>query len=403
MHLDDVVSMIRGKKGTKVTLEVKSADGIEKTIEIIRDEVMLDEGLVRSAIIENPGRVDRVGYIDLPRFYADFENPDGRSCSEDVALELEKLKKQKVEGIILDLRDNSGGSLNDVVQMSGLFIKEGPIVQVKGRLQDAQVYRDKDPEVRYTGPLIVLVNAYSASASEILAAALQDYGRAIIVGSASTFGKGTVQRFYSLDRELRTPSPEGPLGDLKLTVQKFYRINGGSTQLKGVIPDIILPDRFSYVETGEKELEYPMAWTEISPVEYEQDIADLSPKDVIRKKSAARIAQSPSFKLVDDNAHRVKELRDQSVFPLHLEKYRSLTKAQEEEANKYKDIFPKTEGIKVYNHPEDLAYIQVDSSRIGRNEDWLNNIQKDGYLDEALWIMRDMITAGVALYEPKKD
>ena len=403
MHLDDVVSMIRGKKGTIVVLDVKSADGTAKTIQITRDEVMLDEGLARSAIIEFPGRVDKVGYVDLPRFYADFENPDGRSCAEDVALELEKLKKQNVEGIILDLRDNSGGSLNDVVQMSGLFIKDGPIVQVKGRNSPPHIYPDKDREVRYTGPLVVLVNAYSASASEILAAALQDYGRAIIVGSASTFGKGTVQRFYSLDRELQGISTEGTLGDLKLTVQKFYRINGGSTQLKGVIPDIILPDRFAYVETGEKELEYPMAWSEIPAVEYTQDIVDLSPKGQIKKNSERRIAQSVAFRLVDENAHRVKELRDQSVFPLHLEKFRGMMKAQEEEASKYKNTFTNIEGMKVYNHPEDLTYIQVDSSRIGRNEDWLKNIRKDGYIDETLWIVRDMIDAGVALYEPKKD
>lgn len=403
MHLDDVVSMVRGKKGTVVILDIKSSDGTAKSIRIQRDEVLLDEGLARSAIIELPGRVDKVGYIDLPRFYADFENPDGRSCAEDVALELEKLKKREVEGIILDLRDNSGGSLNDVVQMSGLFIKDGPIVQVRGRNGAPIVNRDRDPEVRYTGPLIVLVNAYSASASEILAAALQDYGRAIIVGSASTFGKGTVQRFYSLDRELAVPSPEGPLGDLKLTVQKFYRVNGGSTQLKGVIPDIILPDRFAYVETGEKELEYPMAWSEIPAVEYKQDIVDLSPKDQIRKKSETRIAQSEAFHLVDENAHRIKELRDQSVFPLHLEKFRSLLKGQEEEANKYKNIFPEIEGMKVYNHPEDMSYIQMDSSRIGRNEDWIKNLHKDGYIDETLWIMHDMINAGVALYEPRKN
>ena len=399
MHLDDVVSMIRGKKGTVVTLEVKSADGTAKKISIERDEVLLDEGLARSAILEFPGRVNRVGYIDLPRFYADFENPDGRSCAEDVARELEKLKTQNVEGVILDLRDNSGGSLNDVVQMSGLFIKQGPIVQVKGRHGEPHVYRDKDAEVRYAGPLVVLVNAYSASASEILAAALQDYGRAIIVGSTSTFGKGTVQRFYSLDRE-QNVSSEAPLGDLKLTVQKFYRINGGSTQLKGVIPDIILPDRFAYVQTGEKEMEYPMAWSEIAAVPFEQDIVDLSPKALIRKKSESRIAQSTAFDLVDENAQRIRELRDHSQFPLHLEQFRSMMKEQEDEANKYKDIFQEIPALAVSNHPEDMTYIQMDSSRIGRNEDWIRNIRKDGYIDETLWIMRDMIDAGVALYEP---
>jgi carboxyl-terminal processing protease len=157
------------------------------------------------------------------------------------------------------------------------------------------------------------------------------------------------------------------------------------------------------VETGEKELEYPMAWSEIPAVEYKQDIVDLSPKDQIRKKSEARVAQSEPFHLVDENAHRIKELRDQSVFPLHLEKFRSLLKGQEEDANKYKNIFPEIEGMKVYNHPEDMSYIQMDSSRIGRNEDWIKNLRKDGYIDETLWIMHDMINAGVALYEPRKN
>ena len=402
MHLDDVVSMIRGKKGTVVILDVRSAEGIKKSVRIVRDEVILDEGFARSVILEMPGRVDKIGYIVLPRFYADFENPDGRSCADDVAKELEKLKAQNVEGIILDLRNNSGGSLNDVVEMSGLFIKEGPIVQVKGRRSDPYIYKDKDPEVRYSGPLVVMVNSHSASASEILAAALQDYGRAVIVGSNSTFGKGTVQRFYNLNRELKGVSSYGPLGDLKLTVQKFYRVNGGSTQLKGVIPDIILPDRFSYIDFGEKELEYPLPWTELPSVKYNQDIADLTPITEIKKKSQERVAQSDEFRLVDENAHRIKRLRDESIYPLHLENFRAMIKSQEDEAKKYKSIFGERENLNVYNPPEDLAYIKMDSSRIGRNDAWLENIRKDGYLDETLWVMHDMIHAGVAISDPQK-
>jgi carboxyl-terminal processing protease len=401
MHLDEVVSMIRGKKGTIVTLEVKSSDGSNKAIKIIRDEVILDEGFARSTLLELPGRVDKIGYIVLPRFYADFENPNGRSCAEDVAKELEKLKRQGVEGIILDLRDNSGGSLNDVVEMSGLFIKEGPIVQVKSRINDPYILKDKDPEVRYTGPLVVMVNAHSASASEILAAALQDYGRAVVVGSKSTFGKGTVQRFYNLNREIRGVSSEGPLGDLKLTVQKFYRINGGSTQLKGVTPDIVLPDRFSYIETGEKELDFPMPWTELPAVAYKQDIVDLSPIDMIKRQSADRIAKSEEFKMVDENAKRIQNIREQSILPLRLEKYQNLMKSQEEDAARFKDIFKKREDLAIHNPPEDIEYIQMDSSRIGRNDAWLNSIRKDAYVDETLWIMHDMIRAGVALYEPR--
>jgi len=232
---------------------------------------------------------------------------------------------------------------------------------------------------------------------------MQDYGRAIIVGSKSTFGKGTVQRFYNLDNAIQGLNADGPLGDLKITVQKFYRINGGSTQLKGVIPDIILPDRYAYIETGEKELEYPMAWSEIAPVQYTQDIVDLSSKDQIRAKSEARLAHSEEFKLVDENARRIEQLRDESIFPLNLKQYQDQTTAQDEEAKKFKNIFNPIAGISVYNPPEDVSYIQQDSSRIGRNQEWLKNIRKDGYIDETLWIMHDMISAGVAFNEPRKE
>ena len=401
MHIDDVVSQIRGPKGTKVTLTVKKDEG-KMDITIERDEVVLDEGLVRSAILEYPEKVDKVGYIDLPKFYADFENPDGRSCAEDVALELEKLKGQDVDGIILDLRDNSGGSLSDVVEMTGLFIKSGPIVQVKSRNEEPYVFRDKDPEVRYGGPLIVMVNKYSASASEILAAALQDYGRAIIVGSPSTFGKGTVQRFYNLDKIQRGDSAFEPLGEVKLTMQKFYRIDGGSTQLLGVTPDIILPDRFQYVDIGEQKLEHPMEWTEITPQEYSQDVVDLSSLDKLVAKSEARVGDSEVFEKVDANAQRIKRIREISNYSLNLDEYRSHLKAREDEAKQYKNMFTPIEQLGIANLPEDVEYINLDSTRIGRNDAWLKSIKKDAYIDECLSIMQDMIYAGVAAAEPKK-
>ena len=402
MHIDDVVSMIRGDKETFVTLTVKKVSGEMMDIRIQRDEVILDEGLVRSVILKSPGKVDKVGYIQLPRFYADFENPDGRSCAEDVSLELEKLKDKNVDGIILDLRNNSGGSLNDVVEMSGLFIKSGPIVQVKSRDDEPYVFRDKDPEVRYSGPLIIMVNKYSASASEIIAAALQDYGRAVIVGSTSTFGKGTVQRFYDLDRISRADSEFEPLGDVKLTMQKFYRIDGGSTQLKGVTPDIILPDRYQYVDIGEKKLDYPMSWTKIAPVTYSQDVSDLSQLNSIVKKSGTRVSESPVFAKVEENAKRIERNRDHSVYSLQLDSYRSNEKARREEAKEFKNMFPKIENLMVENLPEDLESINLDSTRIGRNEEWIKGIRKDAYIDECISIMQDMIYAGVALVDPKR-
>jgi carboxyl-terminal processing protease len=390
MHIDDVVSKIRGKKGTEVTLTVKKVDGESQEITILRDEVIIDAGFAKSVILNEPGKIEKIGYIKLPRFYADFDNPAGRSCAEDVAEELEKLKAEDVNGVILDLRYNSGGSLNDVVKMSGLFIEDGPIVQVKGRKGEPYVFKDKDEQVRYSGPLIVMVNSYSASASEILAAALQDYGRAVIVGGGSTFGKGTVQRFYNLDGAIRGNDEAKPLGQLKLTVQKFYRVNGGSTQLNGVVPDVILPDNFTHINIGERELDYPMEWTEIEDLDFEQRVIDLSNLGEIKIRSDQRISSNSVFQKIQENAKRVKLIREQSAYPLHLEKYQSLIAKRESEAEQYKDLFPELENLLVNNLAVDIDYIQSDSSRIGRNEAWIETIKKDIYIDETLSIMRDL-------------
>ena len=389
--VDEVVQLIRGPKGTKVTLTVKKPDGLVKEMTIVRDEVILDEGFAKSAILELDGEVGNVGYIMLPKFYADFENPNGRSCAEDVAIEVKKLMDAKVKGIILDLRNNSGGSLNDVVRMSGLFIEEGPIVQVKSRVQEKQVLTDNDPGVLYKGPLIVMVNTQSASASEILAAAMQDYGRAVVVGSQSTFGKGTVQRFYDLDKVITGAEDFKPLGEIKVTMQKFYRVDGGSTQLKGVIPDINLPDNQQYIAAGEKELEYPMEWTEIEPVPYEQEIVKLNNLDVLRQNSERRIKASEQFSKVIANALRIKEFRDQSVVPLQLDKYRAEDLAREEESNEFKKAFVKIEGLHPQNLVIDLPAIQIDSSRIGRNQAWIESMEKDIYIEETLHIMKDLM------------
>ena len=389
--VDEVVTLVRGPKGTKVTLTVRKTDGSVREITILRDEVILDEGFAKSAILELEGEVGNVGYITLPKFYADFENPDGRSCAQDVEIEVKKLMSANVKGIILDLRNNSGGSLNDVVQMSGLFIENGPIVQVKGRDASPYVLKDKDEKVVYTGPLIVMVNTQSASASEILAAAIQDYGRGVIVGSKSTFGKGTVQRFLDLDKAVSGYDEFKPLGDVKVTLQKFYRVNGGSTQLKGVIPDINLPDNQQFIDSGEKELEYPMEWTEIAPVEYGQHIVDLSNLDKIKAKSEARVKASPQFSKVIANALKIKEIRDETIVPLQLDQYRALDLAREEDSKEFKKSFGKIDKLKPQNLAYDLQSIQVDSSKVGRNDAWLETMGKDIYLEETLLIMKDLM------------
>ncbi len=389
-RLDDVVKLIRGDKGTQVKLTVRKVDGSVKEIAIVRDVVIIDETYAKSVILDFPGKIENVGYIKLPRFYADFNRKEGRSCAEDVAKELEKLKAKNVKGIILDLRNNGGGSLRDVVTMSGLFIEEGPIVQVKARGRSAEVLKDTDTKVQYDGDLIVMVNSYSASASEILAAALQDYDRAVIVGSKSTFGKGTVQRFFDLDRAIRGYNEVKPLGEVKLTIQKFYRVNGGSTQLKGVEPDIVLPDRFQYIEVGEKDHEFAMPWTEIEPVAYNQSVTTLDGLEDWKKASEARIAESETFGLVLKSAKRLKEQRDQTSFSLNLEEYQKEKAMLEREAEKYDNMFKEIEGLKVSNLEVDLPHIESDESRVARNNEWLKSVKKDVYIEEVLNILRDM-------------
>ncbi len=390
--VDEVVTLIRGPKGTKVTLTVKKTDGLVREITILRDEVILDAGFAKSVILDLEDEVGNIGYIKLPKFYADFENPNGRSCAQDVKTEVKKLMDANVKGIILDLRDNSGGSLSDVVQMSGLFIENGPIVQVKSREATPYVLRDKDEKVMYSGPLIIMVNTQSASASEILAAAMQDYGRAVIVGSQSTFGKGTVQRFFDLDKSVTGASEFKPLGDIKITLQKFYRINGGSTQLKGVTPDINLPDTYQFIDSGEKEMDNPMPWTEIKPVAYHQDIVDLKNMDILKSRSAERVMASPLFEKVLSNAKRVKAVREQSIIPLQLDEYRALDMAREEESKQFKSSFINIEELKSENLAIDLEEIQSDSSKISRNDNWLEKMGKDIYIEETLLIMKDLMT-----------
>ena len=392
MRIDDVVKLVRGKKGTKVILTVRKPDGSQKDITIVRDEVILDEGLAKSAVLDHSEIIDNIGYIKLPRFYADFERKDGNSCAKDVANEIEKLKRKNVKGIILDLRNNGGGSLKDVIDMSGLFIENGPIVQVKSRDQRPQVLSDSDKNVQYTGPLIVMVNTFSASASEILAAALQDYNRALIVGSNNTFGKGTVQRFYDLDRMMRGGNEFKPLGDIKLTMQKFYRINGGSTQLRGVTPDIILPDPYMFLNIGEREYDHPMEWSEIDPLTYNQNAFKVKNMDVIKAKSQSRISQDTSFVLIQENAKRLKEQRDQKSVPLNYDKYHAMIKQREAEAKKYEHIMKhEIKQLSAKNLEEDLASIQIDESKVARNNSWLESLRKDIYIQESLALIKDMM------------
>lgn len=389
MRIDDVVQLIRGKKGTKVHLTIRKKSGKTEVIEIERDEVIVDESFARSAIVDFE-EVKNIGFISLPIFYSTFDGKN--SCADDVRAEIEKLNAENVNGIILDLRWNGGGSLQDVIEMSGLFIEEGPIVQVKSSEGKANVYNDRDKSVSYDGPLIVMTNMISASASEILAGALQDYGRALIVGSNSTFGKGTVQGFYDLDRVYNGAADLKPLGEVKMTTQKFYRINGGSNQLTGIIPDIILPDNFSYATVGEKEYENALQWSKIEPAVYSQNVYQVPNIEQLKKRSAERIAASKVFSLIDDNAKYIKEVENDTKVPLSYDSYKNFLKEREARAEKYDDIMKDPlAGLSVSNLPVDISHIEADSSRIARNQDWLEGLHKDVYLQETVLIMKDMI------------
>ncbi len=392
MNINEVVSFIRGKKGTEVKLTVKDTEGETKVVTIVRDVVIMEEGYAKSLILNYKQEgVKNVGYIKLPRFYADFRDPKGRQCANDVAREIQKLKADGVESIILDLRDNGGGSLRDVVDMSGLFIEEGPIVQVKARNFKPKVLEDTDDRVLFDGHLIVMVNQFSASASEILAAAMQDYNRAVIVGSTSTFGKGTVQRFVDLDEMVWGKKEEKPLGEVKMTIQKFYRINGGSTQLKGVVPDIILPDSYQNIQLGEKEYDYAMEWTQIDPVEYSQKVRTVKNMDKLRSNSKKRVSLNKTFQEINQNAERLKAVRDDSDYSLNLEEFQSERKSEREDAKKYDSIMEDDiEGMEANNLKADIKDIEGDESKKARNDKWLEGVRKDVYIQEALMIMKDM-------------
>jgi carboxyl-terminal processing protease len=389
MKVDDAVKIIRGKKGTEVRLTVKKPDASNIIIPIVRDIVILEESFAQSAVIEQN---KKIGYIRLPGFYADFtqNKSGGHYAADDVRKEIIKLKEEKISGLILDLRDNGGGSLTEVVKMVGLFIRSGPVVQVKTRTEGIKLHEDPDNgAVLYDGPLVVMINENSASASEILAAAIQDYKRGVIVGSNS-FGKGTVQSFFELDniRQPGAPSISDPLGAVKVTIQKFYRVNGGSTQLKGVAPDIALPDLYEQMGDGEQDLDFPMPWDQIASAQYEP--LQAPDYDNLRKNSSSRIASSKAFKIIMDKAGQLKREKDQTLESLHLDDYLASRKKIEEENKIFKAFDEPVKGMKVTALNIDLKTIEGDTSKIVRKDDWIGKLGKDVYLSETVNILTDM-------------
>ncbi len=392
MRLDDIVNMVRGKKGTEVRLTVRKVDGTVKVIPIIRDIVVIEEGYAKSSLLESDKVKDEIGYIYLPRFYADFTKTGGRNCGDDVKKEITKLKDEGAKGIILDLRSNGGGSLRDVIQMAGLFIDEGPVVQVKNKIGKPQIKNDPERGVHYDGPLVIMVDAGSASASEILAAAMQDYGRAVIVG-APTFGKGTVQRFMDLDQAVPNGlSQVRPLGYVKFTSQKFYRIDGSTTQLNGVTPDITLPDPYKYLDLGEREYDYALAWDEIEPANYKK-VKSLTDLKALVRASNARVQQNKNFTLVEENAKWLKEERDITLNSLNLDAYISSEENIEMMSDKFSEIGKEISGFTSSTLKMDLPSVNTDTTKAKQREEWNDNLEKDMYLEEAINIMNDLMNS----------
>ncbi|PSL47694.1 carboxyl-terminal processing protease [Chitinophaga niastensis] len=392
--VEDAVKLIRGSKGTPVKLTVKSVDGTVKEITIIRDEIVTEETFAKSAIINGQ---HKIGYIYLPEFYADFNDRNGARSADDVAKEVAKLKAEKVEGIILDLRFNGGGSLQDVVQMAGLFIPEGPVVQVRSRGGDAVVLRDRDKNVQYDGPLAIMVNEYSASASEIMAAAMQDYKRAVIIGSTQTFGKGTVQRLFNLD-DFYPVKDGGSLGALKLTQQKFYRADGGSTQLKGVASDIVLPD--PYYEVAERKDSDALIWDEIPRAAFTPWYNPVNTES-LKRNSEKRMASSPAFKLLNENLNTLKKLEKQETYSLNMQTYKTEQKSNTTALKKYDAVNDKVKELNISNIKIDMEKLGSDSSKIARNKDWIKIRTKDIYLDEAVNVMNDLIVQSLPKMQRK--
>ncbi len=384
MRLDDVIKKIKGPKGTLVKLTVKKVDGTVKVIPIVRDEVETEETFAKSTVVEKDGKL--FGVIYLPKFYQSFENKSNRDAFKDVAIEVERLKAMNVEGIVMDLRDNGGGSLETVVKMTGLFIDKGPVVQVKPAGGKAQVLPDSDPKVQWDGPLVVMINNYSASASEIFAAAIQDYNRGIIIGSKQSYGKGTVQNVFELNEFVRG-NQYGELGALKTTTQKFYRVNGGSTQLEGVKSDIIMPDRFSFMETGEKDEKSALPWDKIEPAIYTP--LDLNFEKVIAN-SKKRIATNENFNLISENAKWINDRKEDNSISLNYAEYKKEIADIESQTKKFKSLEKFKNNLNFTSLPYELDLMAKDELLKEKRERWHTELVKDIYMTETLNVLTDL-------------
>ncbi len=391
--VSDAVKLIRGsEKGTIVSLTIRKTDGNIKVVKLVRDDIKLEDTFVKSAIIKGQYKI---GYIYLPEFYADFERADGARCAVDVAREIEKLKAENIDGIVMDLRGNGGGSLYDVVQMAGLFITDGPICQVKSRDDRPNILPDRDKSVQYEGPLAVMVDETSASASEIFAAAIQDYKRGVIIGSTSTYGKGTVQRNIPLtpisqNKLLESLNNSEDLGTVKLTLQKFYRINGGATQLRGVTPDIILPDRLEYLKFREKDNPLALKWDEINKAKYSTWTSNVSFNDVITAYNK-ELNQNTTFNKIKMNVQWLEKMNNRT-YSLNINKFLEEQKQLKNVGKELDSLYKLKSPMIVNNISVDLAVIQKEKDKMDKNDAWLKRVKEDVFIEESVKVLNKMIT-----------
>lgn len=389
MSVRKAVKFIRGPKGTEVILTVQKIDGAKETISIIRDVVEIGATFAKSAVL-GEGE-NKVGYIRLPKFYVNFYEDSNRDCADDMRKEIEKLKAENVKSIVLDLRNNGGGSLQGVIDIVGLFIENGPVVQVKAPGKRPRVLRDTDNSVAYDGPLVVMVNQLSASASEIFAAAIQDYKRGIIIGSKSTFGKGTVQNVFDMDRALGARDSDlRPIGALKLTIQKYYRINGGTPQLKGVNPEIVVPDNYSYIKFGEREQDFALPYDEIESTKYKvwEKGTDKYQEAIVN--STKRIKNNDKFDLIDEYAKWLRDEQENSIVSLNYKEFREERETFRKKSEKFKGIRKSEEDLFLTGNSDDQKIWEVNEEKNKEAKQWFKSLKNDIYLSEAYSVALDL-------------
>ena len=380
MLSDEAVRLIRGEKGTKVTLTVEKKDKTIKEVTMIREEVAIEDTFARSITV-NSKDGKKYGFINLPSFNADFADDKGRNASDDIKNELIKLKAQNVQGIILDLRNNGGGSLTEVGDILGLFMNTGPYVQVKDGNGKIQTLKNKTSAPLWTGPLVIMQNELSASASEILAGAVQDYGRGVVIGSPQSFGKGTVQTFVDLNRFLNT---NDDFGSLKLTIQKFYRVTGESTQRKGIESDFKMKDFFTYAEIGERYDDYALAWDKIPAVPYQR--MNYFTAQALQKDMEARLMNNKAYQLVQESAQWKENLDKEESISLNLTKFNEVMKTRKAQIEKFKALDKFNNGLVFTLNPDEILREKKDEVFAKKSQNWKKNLQRDLYLQEAVII-----------------